>query len=397
MIEYLQKLLGQSGLAPHGFCLLWDPALIWTHVIADAAIGISYFSIPFAMAVFLTRRPDIRFRAVAWLFVAFIVACGTTHFFSIWTLWYPDYGPEALLKLLTAMISVATAVMLWPLLPAALAMPSPQMLQAANDDLRLRIAERDAALGALQDANLERERAEAMLRQAQKMEALGQLTGGIAHDFNNLLTIVLANIDRARRVDSGDLRLAALDSAQAGADRAARLTDQLLAFARRQPLRPQVHDLNAIVSDSVGLFGRTLNPLVRIETDLGADLWPVRIDLGQCENAVLNLIVNARDAMPAGGTLSILTRNGSPETGDDGNVILEVADTGAGMDTETAARAFEPFFTTKAVGRGSGLGLSQVYGFASQSGGDVTIESTPGAGTRICLSLPRAHPPEETR
>lgn len=392
MFQYLQKLLGQTGLAPHGYCLFWDPALIWTHVIADAAIGLAYFSIPFAMAVFLTRRPDIRFRAVAWLFVAFIIACGATHFFSIWTLWHPDYGPQALLKIVTALISVATAVMLWPLLPAALAMPSPQMLQVANDDLRLRIAERDAALAALHEATAERERAEAMLRQAQKMESLGQLTGGIAHDFNNLLTIVVANIDRARRIGAGDPRLAsALDSAQTGADRAARLTDQLLAFARRQPLQPKLHDLNAIVTESLRLFGRTLDPLVRIEIDLADYLWPVRVDQGQCENAVLNLVVNARDAMPDGGTVTIRTRNS-----DTGEVLLEISDTGTGMDPETVARAFDPFFTTKATGRGSGLGLSQVYGFASQSGGGVGITSHTGVGTTVTLSLPRANLTEET-
>ncbi|WP_426165541.1 ATP-binding protein [Sandarakinorhabdus sp. DWP1-3-1] len=387
MIEYLQKLLGQSGLAPHGVCLLWDPALIWTHVVADAATGLAYFSIPFAMAVFLTRRPDIRFRAVAWLFVAFIIACGATHFLSIWTLWNPDYGPEALVKLVTAVISVATAVMLWPLLPRALALPSPQMLQQANDDLMLRIAERDAALDALHTANATRERAEAMLAQAQKMESLGQLTGGIAHDFNNLLTIVVANVDRARRFGSDNPRIVgALDAAQNGADRAARLTDQLLSFARRQPLQPERHDLNAIVEDSMALFGRTLDPSIRLQIELAPDLWPVCIDQGQCENAVLNLIVNARDAMPDGGTLTIRTANIDGEAA----VELQVIDTGTGMLPDVVARAFEPFFTTKAIGRGSGLGLSQVYGFASQSGGEVDIISTPEAGTTVSLRLPGA-------
>jgi signal transduction histidine kinase len=388
MFEYLQHLLGSEGLAPHGFCLFWDPALIWTHVVADALIGLAYFSIPIAMAVFLTRRSDVRFRGVAWLFVAFILLCGTTHFFSIVTLWYPWYGAEAVLKLVTAVVSVATAVVLWPLLPTALALPSPAQLQQANDDLRLRVVERDAALQALARATVERERAEAMLREAQKMEALGQLTGGIAHDFNNLLTIVVANVDRVERLSGGDQRLApALTAARTGAERAARLTDQLLAFARRQPLRPQRQDLNAIVGNSAALFGSSLDPAIRIESDLADDLWPVAVDLGQTENAVLNLIVNARDAMPDGGTLRLATRNLAQDDGD--QVVLEVSDTGHGMDEATRQRAFEPFFTTKAMGRGSGLGLAQVYGFAQQSGGTVTIDSEPGVGTVLRLFLPR--------
>lgn len=386
MFDYLRRLLGSEGLAPHGFCLFWDPALVWTHVVADALIGLAYFSIPVAMAVFLTKRPDVRFRGTAWLFVAFILACGTTHFFSIVTLWYPWYGAEALLKLATAAVSVATAVMLWPLLPQALALPSPAALQQANADLRLRVAERDAALSALATATVEREHAEAMLRQAQKMEALGQLTGGIAHDFNNLLTIVVANVDRARRLSVEDARVvSALDNARTGADRAARLTDQLLAFARRQPLRPQRHDLNQIVRQSAELFGRTLGSTIHIETNLAADLWPVAVDLGQTENAVLNLIVNARDAMPGGGSLQLTTANASGD-----RVMLEVSDSGAGMDEATRQRAFEPFFTTKPIGSGSGLGLAQVYGFVEQSGGTVEIESEAGAGTTVRLFLPRA-------
>ena len=169
-----------------------------------------------------------------------------------------------------------------------------------------------------------------------------------------------------------------------GAQSAARLTDQLLSFARRQALQAEIHDLNAIAGNCVAMFGRTLNAAIRIETDFAADLSPIRVDLGQTENAVLNLIVNARDAMPAGGTLTLRTAN------DGDNVVLEVSDNGAGMDEATRSRAFEPFFTTKPMGRGSGLGLSQVYGFASQSGGDVEIISAPGAGTTVRLVLPRA-------
>jgi signal transduction histidine kinase len=391
MIDYFQRLLGERGLAPHGFCLLWDPALIWTHVISDALIGLAYFSIPVAIAYFLTHRRDIAFSWVVWLFAAFILACGTTHFLSIWTLWHPDYGIEGLVKATTAAVSVVTAVALWPLLPRAVALPSPAQLQRANDALRLRVAERDDALTALRRETAERERAEDMLRQSQKMEAVGQLTGGIAHDFNNLLTVVVANLDRVRRLSEGDDRLERpLANALTGAERAAQLTSQLLAFARRQPLHAEERDLNALVTAVLDLAAGSLTPLIRIETDLAADLWPVRVDANQTESALLNLLINARDAMPDGGAVTVRTYNAVATDGDGDLAVIEVTDSGCGMTAETQARVFEPFFTTKGVGAGTGLGLSQVYGFVTQSGGTIEIDSAPGVGTTVRVGLPRA-------
>jgi len=395
MIDYFQKLLGARGLAPHGFCLLWDPALIWTHVISDALIGVAYFSIPVALGYFLIRRRDVAFGWVAWLFAAFITACGVTHFLSIWVLWNPDYGPEALVKAVTAAVSVATAIALWPLLPRAIALPSPAMLRRANDDLRTGISERDAALAALARETSERQRTEAMLRQSQKMEAIGQLTSGIAHDFNNLLTVVIANLDRVQRLPEGDERSrGAVANALVGAQRAATLTDQLLSFARKQPLQPVAQHLNPVVLQVSSMAAAALPKSVRIETDLADALWPVAIDTAQTEAAVLNLLVNARDAMPDGGSITIRTRNqpnGShPAQPVGDHVMLEVVDSGCGMSPTTIEHAFEPFFTTKNVGEGTGLGLSQVYGLVKQSAGQIQIDSAPGEGTIIRIFLPRS-------
>ncbi len=394
MIDYFQKLLGARGLAPHGFCLLWDPALIWTHVISDALIGIAYFSIPVALGYFLIRRRDVAFGWVAWLFAAFITACGVTHFLSIWVLWNPDYGPEALVKAVTAAVSVTTAIALWPLLPRAIALPSPAMLRRANEDLSVGIAERDAALAALARETTERQRTEAMLRQSQKMEAIGQLTSGIAHDFNNLLTVVIANLDRVQRLPEGDERSrGAVANALIGAQRAATLTDQLLAFARKQPLLPVAQSLNPVVLQVSSMAAAALPKSIRIDTDLADALWPVAIDTAQTEAAVLNLLVNARDAMPNGGAVTIRTRNqpdGShPAQPPGDHVMLEVVDSGCGMSAATVEHAFEPFFTTKKVGEGTGLGLSQVYGLVKQSAGQIQIESAPGEGTIIRIFLPR--------
>ena len=388
MFDYFQRLLGERGLAPHGFCLLWDPALIWTHVVADALIGLAYFSIPVFIAYFLTRRRDVAFGWVIWLFAAFILACGTTHFLSIWTLWHPDYGIEGLVKAATAVVSVLTALALWPLLPRIIALPSPAQLQRVNDALQLRIGERDAAMAALQHETAERERTEELFRQSQKMEAVGQLTGGIAHDFNNLLTVVVANLDRIRRLSEDDVRLERpVSSAIAGAERAAALTRQLLAFSRRQPLVATECDLNDAVATVRALAGAGMTA-ADIHLDLAPDLWRVTADVNQVENALLNLVVNARDAMPGGGRLTIATRNVTDAVG--ACVEVAVSDTGTGMPPDVVDRVFEPFFTTKAVGAGTGLGLSQVYGFVTQSGGTVAVESEVGHGTTVRIRLPQA-------
>lgn len=392
MLDYIRGLLNSERLAPHGYCLLWEPGLIWTHVASDALIGTAYFSIPVALAYFLTKRRDVHFSWVVWMFATFIMACGVTHFFAIWTLWNPDYGPEALVKAGTAAVSVFTAIALWPLLPKAIALPSPAQLQRANEDLILRIAERDAALDALRLETQERLRAEDMLRQAQKMEAVGQLSGGIAHDFNNMLTIVLANLEKAKRLTTENDQLQrSLAHAITGAERCAELTDRLLSFARKQPLQAGQHDPNDIIGGMKMLLERTLGGNIQLETSLGQSVWPVVVDRNQMENAVLNLVVNARQAMPDGGTLRIVTRNVVDEGPLDGaGVCIEVEDTGVGMSEDVKARAFEPFFTTKAVGEGTGLGLSQVYGFITQSKGHVDIESRVGQGTQVRIYLPRA-------
>ncbi|HEU0065705.1 MAG TPA: ATP-binding protein [Sphingomonas sp.] len=383
MIDYLQRLLGERGLAPHGYCLLWEPSLIWTHVVSDAIIGLAYFSIPVVIARFLTKRRDVHFSWVVWMFAAFIMACGATHFLSILVLWIPAYGIEALVKMVTAVVSLITAIALWPLLPKAIALPSPVQLQRANDALQLRIAERDEALRALEHETIERQRTEEMLRQSQKMEAVGNLTGGIAHDFNNHLTVVIANIERAQRfLDSDETRHKCLSQAMIGAENAAKLTDQLLAFSRKQPLNSASHVMNEIVENMMEILQTSLGSRISIDLELQPGLPAVEIDRNQMENAILNLAINARDSMPSGGTLSIATthRNDS--------VSLTLRDTGQGMSPEIIDHVFEPFFTTKKVGEGTGLGLSQVYGFVNQSGGNVTIASTVGVGTSVTIMVP---------
>ena len=401
MLEFLRNLFESESLAPHGICLLWRPELVWTHVVSDALIGTAYFSIPLALGYFVSKRRDLAFSWMFWCFAVFILACGTTHFFSIWTLWRPDYGTEAVIKALTAVASVVTAAALWPLIPQALALPSPETLRNLNEALAAGIRERDLALEALARETAERERTEAMLRQSQKMEAVGQLTGGVAHDFNNLLTVIVANLERLERKlpDADEDVKRTLGHAMTGAERAAALTQQLLAFSRKQPLEPTLVDVNELMAGLAELLRRTLGERIALETEPQADLWLTRIDGNQMENALVNLAVNARDAMPDGGRLSLSTANMPreaaalvPDLPAADYVMVEVTDTGEGIPSEVMDRVFEPFFTTKEVGKGTGLGLSQVYGFVTQSNGRILIESAPGRGTTVRLYLPRATP-----
>jgi signal transduction histidine kinase/ActR/RegA family two-component response regulator len=243
----------------------------------------------------------------------------------------------------------------------------------------------------------ERERAEAALHQAQRMEAIGRLTGGIAHDFNNLLTVVSGNAELLHDEAANDRVARRASAIRRAADQGERLTRQLLAFSRRQLLRPEPVDLCERTSEIAEMLSRVLREDIEISVEIPQDLWPVAVDPAEFELALLNLGVNARDAMPNGGRFRVEARNLSFRCNDAGSeglvgdfVAVTLSDTGTGMTAEVQMRAFEPYFTTKEVGVGTGLGLSQVYGFGLQSGGAALIESVIGQGTSITVYLPRA-------
>ena len=282
-----------------------------------------------------------------------------------------------------------------------------------NDQLEARVIDRTRQLTLayeqLRHESAERVAAEEQVRQLQRLESMGQLTGGIAHDFNNMLSIVMGNLSLAsHRLAQGERTIERyIDAANEGATRAAGLTRRLLAFARRQPLQPAIVNVKTVIAGMCDMLARALGERVQIETALAAEGALTEIDPGQFENAVLNLAVNARDAMPDGGTLrigvqSVVLAKGQIATDLAAGeyVLVTVADSGTGMAPETALRAFEPFFSTKDPSRGTGLGLSQVYGFVKQSGGHVAIDSALGRGTTIALylrrynggALPRAEP-----
>jgi signal transduction histidine kinase len=380
MLAFLTDwLFDSSGLTAHGFCLLWEPWLIWTYAISDVGIALAYFSIPLALSVIARRRRDLVFRPVLWLFAAFILLCGTTHWLDVLTLWVPAYGLQALVKATTAAISVFTAIALWRLLPAALALPSPAQYREAHEALLS---------------------SQAQLSQSQKMEAVGQLTGGIAHDFNNMLQAIGSSLGLLeRRIAQGridDLGRYIATMRQA-ADKAGALTHRLLAFSRRQTLQPSLIEPDRLVKGLKELLDRTLGSGIELQLKLNDGRWNALCDPNQLETALLNLAINSRDAMPDGGTLTIVTADRTltdvdlrePDEATPGDYVeIVVRDTGTGIDAKTLPHVFEPFFTTKPSGQGTGLGLSQVYGFVKQSGGFVRIESPAGGGTAVSLYLP---------
>ena len=430
MLEFIRKLFANDFM-PHGHCYYWQADVLWLNVISDALIALSYYAIPFVLFSFARRRRDLGFK---WIFVAFglfILACGSTHLMAVWTVWNPTYRLDGIIKAITAASSVATAALLVPIAPVLVALPSPTELRKINEGLATEIEERKAAedqvrrmnteletrvserTAELRDANAQlstanrelrdeidrRRAAEAQLVQAQKMEAIGRLAGGVAHDFNNLLTVILGFADMALDSTGADAPTRShLDEIRNAGLRAASLTNQLLAFSRKQILQPRVIDLKTVVSEMDRMLRRLLGDDIEFATVHGPNLGHVKADPSQIEQVIMNIAVNARDAMPRGGKLTIETANVHLDeaycrdhvgANPGAYVLLAISDTGHGMTEETKTRIFEPFFTTKELGKGTGLGLSTVFGIIKQSGGNIGVYSEPGHGTTFKIYLPR--------
>jgi signal transduction histidine kinase/CheY-like chemotaxis protein len=266
-------------------------------------------------------------------------------------------------------------------------------LRRANRELGHRAEALAESNALLQQQMIEREKAEEALRQSQKMEAIGRLTGGIAHDFNNLLMVASSGVELLERTKDPARRKLLGDGVRQAVDRGAALTRQLLAFSRRAPLKARVLDLKAQIEGLRFLLERSLRENIEVVLDLPESLWRVEADPGELELALLNLAVNARDAMPGGGRLTLSGHNVPAGDGGTDIACITITDTGHGMSEAVASRVFEPFFTTKEVGQGTGLGLSQVYGFVRSSGGEVSVRSDEGAGATFTLCLPRTEKP----
>jgi len=534
MLQFFSRLF-ESDFMPHGFCFGWRPDILWLHVGSDAVTALSYYMIPVMLIALVRARRDLAFHWMFSLFGVFILSCGTTHWLSILTLWHPVYRLEGVVKAITALASLPTAIILVGLVPKAIALPSPKQLRAANEGLVREIAERKQAQDEvsrlnneleqrvtertrdlersnqmLREANeqladtesryrhlfelnplpmwvrepesgrflavnsaatelygysreeflsmtahklahdgqvpvrlkdlvqpviehhvrkngppihaevrfreiqfdsapawlvlasdiTERKTLEEQLRHSQKMEAIGRLAGGVAHDFNNLITVILGYSDVLRRkLSAHDALHNTVFEIQRAAGHAASLTAQLLAFSRKQISERRVLDLSGVVEGMRNILERLLGEDVELRFVTPPSSCLVEADEGQLTQVLMNLVVNARDAMPDGGKLTIETHLVTREREDLGRqgarpagrfAVLIISDTGVGMTPETQAHVFEPFFTTKETGKGTGLGLSTAYGIVQQHSGWIDLYSEPGHGTTFRIYLPAA-------
>jgi signal transduction histidine kinase/CheY-like chemotaxis protein len=412
-------------------CFMWEPGVLWLHVISDLLIAAAYYAIPVLLFNFSRRRPDIGFKWIFMAFGVFILACGTTHLLAAVTVWHPIYRLDGLVKAVTAMASITTFAMLIPLMPVLIELPSPAQLERVNatlaaeieirraaeaevrevnEELEYRVAERTADYKkAIEDLRAEmrrREELEQQLIQSQKMEAVGRLAGGVAHDFNNLLTVILGYNEMLRdHLKDDPVGSDYVAEVLRASERASGLTNQLLAFSRRQVSVPRIVDLNDLVRNIDKMLRRIIGEDIRLDIKLTPSVPKIEVDPGQIDQVVMNLAVNSRDAMPAGGHLVIETAHvdldeeyaASHVTPAPGSyALLTVSDTGMGMDAATRVRIFEPFFTTKEQGKGTGLGLSIVYGIVKQNGGEILVYSEPGQGTVFKIYIPAARGSAQT-
>lgn len=510
MLEAIWNMFDQAGLMPHGVCFLWRQDLVYLHLFSDIAVTLAYFSLPAFLLILVRKKPELKKAGVIPLFALFILLCGLTHASNIWVLFVPDYLAQGFIKGLTAIVSIITAVMVWPLLPKLVAMPSTQELIDANERLRREIDSRKKAeehsrkvteaLMELDDAvvvfdtddravvangawkrmsmfltdgtgvglyfeeivrkavadglvpdaigkeeewiqtRLEAHRNpgaprevtfttgktfrmqerrlpsggsiligadvtkekqwEESSRRSQRLESVGQLTGGIAHDFNNLLAIISGNLELMRHhVIENEKLSKRVESAKAATDRGAILVRKLLNFSRNDDFIMEATNINNVLCDLEDILEKSLTNEIDVQVSLSADLWLTKADPGDLGDAIINMSINARDAMPAGGQLIIETKNktisgvqltdqASVPPGD--YVVLSISDTGSGIAREHLERIFEPFYSTKDESHGTGLGLSMVYGFVKRCNGEIRVYSEVGAGTTIRLYLPRA-------
>lgn len=419
MSEFLRTFLSEAGFIPHGHCYLWKPGLVWLNILSDSAIALAYYFIPTVLIYLVSKRKDLPFDWVFLLFGAFIIACGTGHLFSIWTLWHPNYWVSSTLKALTALISLATAIELVLLLPKMLALPSPAQLEAANQEL-------EQTLYLLQQA-------QSKLVQSEKMASLAQLVAGVAHEINNPISFIHGNITHTDRyvqellhlltlyqqaypqpipaiqaaIETSDFNFLSEDlpkilaSMQVGTDRIRQIVLSLRNFSRLDEAELKFANLCEGIDSTLLLLQHRLKSNIEafsivVEKDY-EDLPLVECYVGLLNQVFMNILNNAIDALErfntertleaveqAPGKIKIALRRLN-----DDQVLIEISDNGCGMTTEVKQKIFNPFFTTKAIGKGTGLGLSTSYQIVvEKQQGQLECISTLGQGATFLIKLP---------
>ena len=382
MFEFLRQLL-ESDFMPHGSCYFWQPEILWLHTVSDALIALAYYSIPAALWYFVKKREDLTFSWIFVLFGAFIFACGTTHLLGLWTTWHATYRLEGMVKLLTAIISVGTAIVLWPLIPRALALPSPRQLEASNRALQKEIKERQLAE---QQARLHLEQ----LAHVDRMGTLGEMAASIGHELHQPLGAIVnfANgCERSLAAGSEPQDLAGvLKKISQQAERAAEIVRRTRAFSSRRALQNQSTDLNELLHEVADLLDVLVRQSqVEVVFDLEPDLPKVLLDRIQMQQVVVNLVKNGIEAMEdlpkERRRLSIQSRPTS-----EGGLEILVTDRGRGSSLQEIERLFEPFYSTKADGMGMGLAISR--SITEAHGGTLAATDNPDHGLTFRITLP---------
>jgi C4-dicarboxylate-specific signal transduction histidine kinase len=401
MIETMRS----SLFMPHGMCFLWQPGVLWLHAVSDTIVAVSYFMIPLALIYFVRRRRDLPFNWMFVMFGVFILGCGATHVMAVWTLWMPNYWIDGFVKAGTAVASVTTATVLWWVMPAMLALPSPEQLRRANEDLAREVGERRRA-----ESELERARDELEIRvqerttelfalqnelaHALRVTTMGELAASIAHEVNQPLAAVVTNANACQRwldadPPNGEEAAASLRRIVRDGERASEIVKRIRSFVKKgSPHTAAPEDLNDLV-DEVFALVRDASTRYRIEihSDLSRDLPTVNADRVQLQQVVLNLVMNAIDAMRRvdDGPRRLTVRTHAE---DPGQVVVSISDTGVGVGEDPVDKLFEPFYTTKASGMGMGLSVSR--SIVENHGGRLWASVNPGPGATFTFSLPAA-------
>ena len=371
--DFLRNLFDSKDFMPHGHCYLWRSDVIFVNLLSDSLIVMSYYSIPLILIYFIRKKRDLPFWWMFLMFGVFILACGTTHLMEIWNIWQGTYRLSSLIKLFTGLVSVTTAILLFPLIPKALALRSPTELEAANRKLEHEIKER--------------KRLEDQLIQSEKMAAVGQLAGGIAHEVNNPLGVILGFAQGVvAHLKPNDPIEMPLKSIEREAVRCKELVQNLLTFSRVSKAEKASMDLKEAID---GAFSLVLaqSKVKNVEVVKAfSDIPRIVANKNQIQQILVNLSNNAIDAMPNGGKLTIRIKKTDRKERD--GVEIQVQDTGRGIPPEIRSKIFNPFFTTKEIGKGTGLGLSLVYEMIQKHDGCITVESEVGKGTTFHVFLP---------
>ncbi|MEH2301084.1 sensor histidine kinase [Nostoc sp.] len=428
MLEFLQNFFTDSSFIPHGHCYLWKPSLVWLNIFSDSLIALVYYSIPIALVYFVHMRKDFPFKWILLLFGAFIVSCGTTHVMDVWTLWHPTYWLSSFIKLITAIISLYTAIALLPIIPQALALPSPAELEAANCQLKLTLKEL--------------ENTQAQLIQTEKMSSLGQLVAGIAHEINNPVNFIDGNIIIVSEYTRDLLNLITLSqeynyhlvseiqayieeidldfikedlpkilsSMKMGAERISKLVLSLRNFSRLDEAGKKEVDVHEGLDSTLLILQNRLeakgnHPDIQVIKEYG-NLPKVECYPGQLNQVFMNILNNSIDTLKESiigchllvgnvkttGNQQLTTNNPQihiyTEILDSNQVIIRIADNGCGMTEEIMQKIFDPFYTTKPVGSGTGLGVSISYQIINKHGGQLKCISAPLQGTEFIIQIP---------